>query len=99
MEKNKIVDHICDILKSSTIENDPWPHRFIEGIFPNNFYKEILYNFPSSKEFSRRVDQNALAKAQNYSPQRYTLNLNKWLIDELYNIVYKLIKDFNKKSE
>ncbi len=41
-----ILDHIIQRLKGAEIKETPFPHFFIEKIFPQEFYERILHNMP-----------------------------------------------------
>jgi hypothetical protein len=48
---NAIEKHVIERIQSVQIESDPFPHFFVDNIFPQDFYDEILAQLPSPAEF------------------------------------------------
>ena len=48
---NKILEHVKNIILSSTVESTPFPHTYIKGIFPLDFYRQLLCNLPADDSF------------------------------------------------
>jgi hypothetical protein len=42
------LDHFIERLQAARIELDPFPHYFLEKVFPDDYYQELLHNLPSS---------------------------------------------------
>jgi hypothetical protein len=42
------LEHFVDRLRRAKVEADPFPHYFIEHVFPENYYRELLRNLPAS---------------------------------------------------
>src|SRR5262245_55407523 len=42
------LEHFVDRLRSAKVEADPFPHYFIEHVFPEDYYRELLRNLPAS---------------------------------------------------
>ena len=49
---NEIKQHIIDKILSSELLNHPFDHKFVEDVFPINFYNDLLANIPG-KYFSQ----------------------------------------------
>lgn len=45
---NSPLKHFVDRLRTTTVERDPFPHYFVEHVFPEDYYRELLQNLPSS---------------------------------------------------
>lgn len=41
-------EHFVDRLRGAKVELDPFPHYFIEHVFPEDYYAQLLQNLPSS---------------------------------------------------
>lgn len=51
MEKtSSVLSHIVQKLKEAEVKVEPYPHFFIEEIFPQEFYEQILNNMPDSSD-------------------------------------------------
>lgn len=40
--------HFIDRLRTARIDLDPFPHYFLEGVFPDDYYRELLQHLPAS---------------------------------------------------
>ena len=40
--------HFIDRLRTARVEFDPFPHYFLERVFPDDYYRELLQHLPSS---------------------------------------------------
>ena len=45
---NNPLEHFIDRLRSTRVELDPFPHYFVEHVFPEDYYRELLRNLPPS---------------------------------------------------
>ena len=45
---NSPLEYFVDRLRTTTVERDPFPHYFVEHVFPEDYYRELLQNLPSS---------------------------------------------------
>ncbi len=43
---SSVQDHVIERIEAAPIQRLPTPHFFINGIFPDDFYTELLANFP-----------------------------------------------------
>lgn len=42
------LEHFVDRLRGASVELDPFPHYFIEQVFPEDYYREMLGNLPAT---------------------------------------------------
>lgn len=42
------LEHVCDSLAKARVELDPFPHFYLENVFPDDYYQELLRNLPST---------------------------------------------------
>ena len=73
MTKDKIINHLIDKIINSKYQKDPWVHKYINNIFPNELYSDILKHIPTKEHFKTWVDLDKNAKLTNYSPERYMI--------------------------
>lgn len=43
--------HFCDRLREAHVELDPFPHYYLENVFPEDYYRELLRNLPSTEVY------------------------------------------------
>lgn len=43
------LEHFVDRLRSAKVERDPFAHYFLEQVFPEDYYRELLRNLPASE--------------------------------------------------
>ena len=77
MKNDLIINHINEKLVNTELETDPWTYKFIEKIFPDDFYQEILQNIPSSEYYKSRVTIDKNAKKSNYNSERYVFPITQ----------------------
>ena len=41
-------EHFCDSFAKARVELDPFPHFYLENVFPDDYYQELLRNLPST---------------------------------------------------
>ncbi|MDC0056994.1 hypothetical protein OAJ74_02450 [Alphaproteobacteria bacterium] len=79
---NEIKKHIVNKILSSVLLNHPYDHKFVEGVFPDLFYNDLLTNIPDKSIF---VPINTTGSVTaNYSPERFIFNFQE------KNIINKL---------
>lgn len=42
------LEHFIGRLREAKVESDPFPHYFVEQVFPDDYYRELLRNLPAS---------------------------------------------------
>lgn len=42
------LEYFCDALNKARVELDPFPHFYLENVFPDDYYQELLRNLPST---------------------------------------------------
>ena len=62
----QIRDHIIKKILSSPLITEPFGHKFIENIFPENYYQDLLLNLPS-KTYYIPITKTGYVPS-NYSP-------------------------------
>ena len=66
-------DHIINQISSSPLITDPFGHKFIENIFPKNYYQNLLSHLPSKSHYISIKKTGSVPS--DYSPERYIFNL------------------------
>ena len=44
-------EHFCGALAKARVELDPFPHFYLENVFPDDYYRELLRNLPSTEVY------------------------------------------------
>lgn len=47
MSHQTVAEHACELVRSAEIRPDPFPHIVVDGIFPEQYYEQILHNLPA----------------------------------------------------
>lgn len=45
---NSALQHFIRRLRGAKVELDPFPHYFLEGVFPDDYYRDMLQHLPAS---------------------------------------------------
>jgi hypothetical protein len=46
-----IHEHFVERLRSAKVEREPFPHYVLEGVFPDDYYRELLRNLPANEVY------------------------------------------------
>lgn len=76
-----VLDHVMDKLKSADIQDSPFSHFYIENVFPEKFYQELLAQFPEASSF-QRISQTGKVDPGTYE-QRFVLPLEEGSFEKL----------------
>jgi hypothetical protein len=76
-----MIDYILDKIKKTEIKNDPFEHMFINNIFPDKYFEELLKNLPKKNDYIA-INKTGAVKS-GYSAERYVFNLNHDSIGKL----------------
>lgn len=52
--------HFIERLRSARVEADPFPHYYIEGVFPDDYYGELLRHLPDSNVYENLYEVTSL---------------------------------------
>ena len=72
-EFDQTKNHVIEKFESSELIHTPFDHKFVENVFPKDFYKKIISNIPSKSDFVPIVETGLVGKG--YSPERFVFNL------------------------
>ncbi len=42
------LEHFVDRLRGARVESDPFPHYFLDRVFPEDYYRDLLRHLPPS---------------------------------------------------
>jgi len=45
------IAHFCDRLREARVELNPFPHYYLENVFPDDYYQELLRNLPATEVY------------------------------------------------
>jgi hypothetical protein len=48
VEAMTTLDHFINRLQTASVQLDPFPHYYLEGVFPDDYYRELLRHLPAS---------------------------------------------------
>jgi hypothetical protein len=54
------LSHFIERLRSARVEADPFPHYYIEGVFPEDYYNELLRHLPGSNVYENLYEVTTL---------------------------------------
>jgi len=66
--------HFIERLRSANVEVDPFPHYYLEGVFPDDYYQELLRHLPGSSIYENLYEVTDL-KLDHFR-HRYQRDLN-----------------------
>lgn len=46
-----VLSHVIDRLKNVTVRTSPFPHFYIENIFPDDYYQELIAHLPETSSY------------------------------------------------
>jgi len=72
MDKNIIISGLSNHISNSQVIQEPFVHQFIEKIFPEDFYLQLLENIPNVSEFTAINKTGTVGK--DYPDERFVFN-------------------------
>ncbi len=96
---NNIEEHLIKKILNTKVDQAPFEHVFIENIFPNDFYEQLVNNLPNLSEYTAIKDTGTVG--QNYSSERYIINFEqntKFENINFTNLYNKLINVLTSKK-
>lgn len=72
---NDPLGFVLERLRSARVEADPFPHYYLEGVLPDDYYQEILSNLPQSDVYDNLYEVTDL-KLDHFR-HRYQRDLNE----------------------
>ena len=69
---NTFAEHIIKNIKNATLIDEPFGHKFINDIFPKNFYEELINNLPLKSQYIPITESGTVSA--DYSPERFIFN-------------------------
>ena len=66
--------HFLERLRSARVEANPFPHYYLEGVFPEDYYRELLRHLPDSNVYENLYEVTSL-KLDHFK-HRYQRDLN-----------------------
>ena len=95
-----MLDNFLKKILSSEIENVPFPHLFIKGIFKEEDYIKFLKNMPKKEEYVQINKTGTVSK--NYPAERYKFDIHPKNIlnfkGEKFSFFEELLKSFSTNS-
>lgn len=70
-----LLSHFIERLRSARVEADPFPHYYLEGVFPEDYYAQLLNNLPPSDVYENLYEVTDL-KLDHFR-HRYQRDLNE----------------------
>jgi len=67
-----LLDQLINSFVDSKNIDDPFPHKFIENIFPSSFYNDLLNNIPDTGLYTPIKDTGSVTT--DYSDERFIFN-------------------------
>lgn len=86
--------HFIERLRAARVEPDPFPHYILEGIFPDDYYEQLLRHLPSSSIYDNLYEVTDL-KLDHFR-HRYQRDLNKGWTNALPEPQQSFWKEFNE---
>jgi hypothetical protein len=86
--------HFLERLRSARVEADPFPHYYIEGVFPENYYAQLLRHLPTSEIYDNLYEVTDL-KLDHFR-QRYQRDLTEGWTNALPEPQHSFWNAFNQ---
>ncbi|MBD1147936.1 hypothetical protein IDH28_03790 [Pelagibacterales bacterium SAG-MED31] len=91
-----MINEVLNNFKKVKIDTNPFSHKVINNIFPENFYTELTDNLPSIDQYTPIIKTGRVSS--NYPAERFVFDLNNDTIEKLNekqkDVFNKIIKLF-----
>ena len=88
------LSHFIERLHSARVEADPFPHYYLEGVFPEDYYQQLLHHLPSSDVYENLYEVTTL-KLDHFR-HRYQRDLNDGWTNALPPALQPFWNSFNE---
>src|SRR6476660_2214040 len=72
---NSPLNHLRDRLREAQVDTDPFPHYYLEGALPEDYYRKLLAHLPGSSGYENLYEVTDL-KLDHFR-HRYQRDLNE----------------------
>lgn len=55
-DANEVLGHVCYAIRNAKVNLYPFPHFFIENVFPDDFYHQLISNLPPHDDYASGVN-------------------------------------------
>ena len=86
--------HLCDRLRGTSIELDPFPHYFLENVFPDAYYQQLLENLPTTDVYDNLYEVTDL-KLEHFR-HRHQRDMDEGWTDRLPSEMRPFWNSFNE---
>jgi hypothetical protein len=86
--------HFIERLRSARVEADPFPHYVLEGVFPEDYYRQLLRHLPGSSIYDNLYEVTDL-KLDHFR-HRYQRDLNEGWTSALPEPLQSFWNSFNQ---
>ena len=98
MNTEKIIEQLTKNISKSEIINEPFVHKYVEDVFPKDFYLNLLANIPEKDDYTAINKTGTVSP--NYNDERFIFNFlnesdfkklndnQKLFFDELKKILF-----------
>jgi len=94
MNIEEIIFKLITNISNVKIESEPFDHKFVENVFPEEFYLDLMENIPN-KNYYTPINQGASVD-KNYADERFIFNFTEERdldkLEEKQKIFYKNLK-------
>lgn len=90
----KPLDHVIERLRTARVELDPFPHYYLERVFPDDYYRELLSQLPPSDVYENLYEVTDL-KLDHFR-HRDQRDMNEGWVDRLPAELKSFWRSFNE---
>ena len=69
---DEVREYVMEKIKSTDLLSDPFDHKYVENVFPEDFYQELIRNIPEKSNYTPIVETGSVSPG--YSPERFVFN-------------------------
>ena len=88
------LDHVSERLRTARVDPDPFPHYYLEHVFPDDYYQELLSNLPPSDVYENLYEVTDL-KLDHFR-HRDQRDMNEGWVDRLPAELRSFWRSFNE---
>jgi hypothetical protein len=77
-----VEQHVRERIAATPVVEDPFPHQIVTGVFPQDYYRELLAMLPSDATYRSIGETGTLSNAEAYR-ERYVCGLIELAAEEM----------------
>ena len=79
---SEVATHIQHRIANAPIQTDPFPHFYVENVFPDRFYQDLLSHLPALGVYQPLKEQGLVTDTEELYKDRYIIHFREEALEQ-----------------